>query len=303
VTPPYLVTAVIPVYNGAASIPRAIESVLAQTYPVAELIVVDDGSTDGTASAVRAFGPRVRYLYQPNSGVAAARNRGLWEATTEWVAFLDHDDRWLPEKLHCQVSALQANPQSKLCYSAHWVHMLDGSKVCSYIPPEQLWPGARLRNPFPPSVVVLQKAAARELGGFDERLKGATCEDWDFFIRFLSAFPVTGVPDPLTENFVESGGGSRNYRLMLKNTLAISEGSLLTGLSGIGRVIWRRRIKSTIYHRVALSAREWGEPALKFALESFRQWPFPGGPELRVKTLLVELRDIAARRRRRRPSG
>jgi hypothetical protein len=205
----------------------------------------------------------------------------------------------LPEKVECQVRALQANPQSKLCYSGHWVHLLDGSKACSYVSPEHLWPGARLRNPFPPSVVLLRKDAALELGGFDERLKGATCEDWDFFIRFLSAYPVIGVPEPLTENFVETGGGSRNYRLMLKNTLAISEGSLLTGLSGIERAIWRRRIRSTIYHRVALSAREWGDPALKFSLQSFLLWPFPGGPKQRVRTLLAELRDIVARRRQR----
>jgi hypothetical protein len=299
----YQVTAVIPVYNGATSIRRSIESVLAQTYPVAELIVVDDGSTDETGAIVQGFGSRVRYIHQPNSGVATARNRGMREAATEWIALLDHDDRWMPTKLQCQVTALQASPESKLCYSAHFVHTLDGSKLTNYTPPGQLWPAARLGNPFPPSVVLLRRAEALELGGFDERLKGATCEDWDFFVRFLSAYPVTGVPEALTENFIEPGGGSRNYRLMLKNTLAISEGSLLAGLSGIDRAIWRRRIKSTIYHRVALSAREWGDPALAYSLESFRQWPLPGGPKRRFKTLLVELRDIAARKLGRRGPG
>ncbi len=293
------VTAVIPVYNGAASIRRSIESVLAQTYPVSELIVVDDGSTDGTAGIVRGYGSRVRYVFQPNSGVATARNRGMREGNTEWIAFLDHDDRWMPTKLQRQVTALQANPRSKLCYSAHFVHTLDGNKLTSFTPQEQLWPGARLHNPFPPSVVVLRKAEALELGGFDERLKGATCEDWDFFVRFLAAYPVVGIPESLTENFIQPGGGSRNYRLMLKNTLVISEGSLLAGLSGIRRAIWRRRIKSEIYQRVALSAREWHDPAIAYSLESLRQWPLPGGPKRRVTTLLVELRDIFSRRRRR----
>jgi glycosyltransferase involved in cell wall biosynthesis len=296
VNPSYEVTAVIPVYNGAAVIRRSIESVLAQTYPVSELIVVDDGSADGTADIARSYGSRVRYLPQPNSGVAAARNRGLREAATEWVAFLDHDDQWLPEKLQRQVAALQANPESRLCYSATCTYLLDGNRFLSYCPPGELWPAARMRNPFPPSAVLLRRREALELGGFDERLKGASCEDWEFFIRFLSAYPVTGVPEPLTNYFVETTGGSRNYQLMLKNTLAITEGSLLTGLSGFRRAIWRRRIKSTLYHRVAVSAREWGDPALGYALESVWQWPFPGGPKRRVKALLVGLLDSVARR-------
>ncbi|MGD0870446.1 MAG: glycosyltransferase family A protein [Bryobacteraceae bacterium] len=286
----------IPVYNGAALIRRSIESALAQTYPVSELIVVDDGSTDGTADIARSYGSRVRYLHQPNSGVAAARNHGIREAAAEWIAFLDHDDQWLPEKLQRQVMALQANPGSRLCYSAHWVHKLDGGKYYAYLSPGELWPAARMRNPFPPSVVVLRKREALELGGFDERLKGASCEDWDFFVRFLSAYPVTAVPEPLTNYFIEPGGGSRNYRRMLENTLAITEGSLLAGLSGFRRAIWRRRIKSMLYYRVAISAREIGDPALWYALESLCQWPLPGGPKRRVKMLLVELLDIAARK-------
>jgi glycosyltransferase involved in cell wall biosynthesis len=297
--PAYQVTAVLPVYNGAAQIRRAIESVLTQSYAVAELIVVDDGSTDGTADIVRSYEPSVRYLYQSNSGVAAARNRGLREATTEWIAFLDHDDQWLPDKLERQVSALQTKPESRLCYSAQWLHLLDGTKEYHYLPPDELWPAARMRNPFPPSVVLLHKREALEIGGFDERLKGASCEDWDFFIRFLAAYPVVGVPEPLTNYFIELSSGSRNYQLMIQNTLTITETSLLAGLSGLRRAIWRRRIKSTLYYRVAISAREWGDPALGFAIQSLCQWPLPGGPNQRFRTLLAELRDRAARQFRR----
>jgi glycosyltransferase involved in cell wall biosynthesis len=268
---------------------------LAQTYPVSELIVVDDGSTDGTPAVARSYGSRVRYLHQPNSGVAAARNHGIREAVTEWIALLDHDDQWLPQKLQHQVAALQANPESRLCYSAFFAHMLDGRMATSYLPPQKLWPAARMRNPFPPSVVMLRRREALELGGFNERLKGASCEDWDFFVRFLSAYPVIAVPEPLTNYFEEKTGGSRDYQLMLKNTLSIVDGSLLMGLSGIRRAIWRRRIRSIIYSRVAVSAREWRAPALVYALHSLWQWPFPGGPNRRFKKLLAELRDSAMR--------
>src|ERR1700687_5608941 len=95
----YSVTAIIPVYNGAALIRRSIESVLSQTHPADELIVVDDGSTDETSTIIRSYGAKVRHLYQPNSGVAAARNNGVKQASSQWIAFLDHDDEWLPDKL------------------------------------------------------------------------------------------------------------------------------------------------------------------------------------------------------------
>src|ERR1051326_9104660 len=93
------ITAIIAVYNGAELIQRSIDSVLAQTRPADELIVVDDGSTDRTGEIVQSYGSRVRYIRQNNSGVSTARNRAAKEAKSEWIAFLDHDDEWLPQKL------------------------------------------------------------------------------------------------------------------------------------------------------------------------------------------------------------
>ena len=103
---PVTISAVIPAYNRGALIGRAIESVLAQSRPPEEIIVVDDGSTDDTAERVRAFGDRVRYVFQPNGGGAAARNRGVEEARGEWIAFLDSDDTWLPEHLRLMEAAI-----------------------------------------------------------------------------------------------------------------------------------------------------------------------------------------------------
>ena len=108
-----LISVIIPVYNCEKYVAEAIESILAQTYPALEVIVVDDGSTDGTGEIVKSF-PQVKYLFQDNAGTAAARNRGIRAAKGEYIAFLDADDLWLPEKLAQQISAYNVDPDLEL---------------------------------------------------------------------------------------------------------------------------------------------------------------------------------------------
>jgi glycosyltransferase involved in cell wall biosynthesis len=287
------VTAVIAVYNGGNLIRRAVDSVLLQTRAVDELIVVDDGSTDQTAEVVGSYGSRVHYIYQSNGGVASARNRGVRSATTEWVAFLDHDDEWLPTKIEHQLRLLDANPDAKLCYAAQWFHAINGTRRLAYLPTERLWPEIRFRNPFPPSAALVRRAQLLAIGGFDERLRGASCEDWDFFARFLAVYPAISTPEPLVNYYEEQTSNSRNYRTMLPNTLSIVESSLLAGLWGTSRILWRRRIKSVLYYRAAISARELGDPAGYFLLASLMLWPFPDLAPDRFKTALVQLLSIA----------
>ena len=100
------ITVVIPAHNAGEHLGRALESVLAQTRPADEILVVDDGSTDNTAEVARSYGSAVTYLYQDQRGAGAARNRGIEAATGDWVAFLDADDEWLPEKLAVQCEHL-----------------------------------------------------------------------------------------------------------------------------------------------------------------------------------------------------
>jgi len=281
------VTAVLAVYNGAKWLRRALDSVLAQTHPV-ECIVIDDGSTDNTGELVRSYGPRVRYIYQENRGVAAARNAGVRHATSEWIGFLDQDDQWLPEKTGQQLAALEAQPAAALCYSSfHW-HLRDGgSRTVLPLPPGDLWPLIRLQNPFLASGVLIRKREFLELGGFDEKLKGASCEDWEFFIRFLARYPAIRFPEPVMNYFETEASNSRNHRCMLPNSLSIVEGSLLIGLTGVRRALWRRRIKSVIFYRAAISAREAGERAFGYLWRSLREWPFPDVEPKRLKSLLV----------------
>ena len=107
---PPLISSIVPVFNGERYLKEALDSIRAQTYRPLEIIVADDGSTDGTAAIVAGYGEEVRYLFQPNAGPAAARNLGLSAARGEFVAFLDHDDLWHPEKLARQMARFQARP-------------------------------------------------------------------------------------------------------------------------------------------------------------------------------------------------
>lgn len=105
-----LISCIVPVFNGERYLWEALESIFAQTYRPIEVLVVDDGSTDGTGAVAASYGSRLRYLWQPNAGPAAARNRGLEAARGEFVAFLDADDLWHPEKLARQMARFAARP-------------------------------------------------------------------------------------------------------------------------------------------------------------------------------------------------
>ena len=104
------ISAIIPAYNAEKHIARSIDSVLAQTRPVDEIVVVDDGSTDNSASVIKGYGDKVHYIYQPNAGVSAARNAGIEVATGDWIAFLDADDEWASERIQLQIKLLERNP-------------------------------------------------------------------------------------------------------------------------------------------------------------------------------------------------
>ena len=111
------VSVIIPTYNRAHLVGEAIDSVLSQTYDDLELIVVDDGSQDGTRDVVAAYGSRLTYLHQEHRGVSAARNRGIEEARGNYLSFLDSDDLWLKEKLFLQMESMKLHPETLICYT------------------------------------------------------------------------------------------------------------------------------------------------------------------------------------------
>src|SRR5262249_3984793 len=124
-----LISCIVPVFNGECYLRETLESILAQTYQPLELIVVDDGSTDGTAAVAAGYGARIRYLWQAHAGALAARNRGLSAAQGEFIAFLDADDLWHHNKLARQIARLRERPAIDLCFTAFqnfWMPELAG---------------------------------------------------------------------------------------------------------------------------------------------------------------------------------
>jgi len=123
------VSAVVPAYNAERHIARAIDSILKQSLPADEIIVVDDGSTDGTAEVVKAYGDKVRDIFQENSGVSVARNAGIEAANGNWIAFLDGDDEWCGEKLKLQTEHLLKNSELKWTYSNFYLDRPGSKKL------------------------------------------------------------------------------------------------------------------------------------------------------------------------------
>ena len=172
------VSVIVPVYNGEQFLAEAIASVLEQAHVPLEIIVVDDGSTDGTARVAAGFGQTVTYLHQANQGPAAARNRGLALAQGELLAFLDADDRWPPDKLARQVAALQASPDWLLVVG----HIQFLRLAADGAPGEERYEVEPERSAaMLVGCMVASRAAFDLIGGFDPALRMS--EDTDWFVR------------------------------------------------------------------------------------------------------------------------
>jgi glycosyltransferase involved in cell wall biosynthesis len=199
-----LVSVVIPTYNRGWILKEAIDSVLAQDFGDYELIVVDDGSTDGTFSLLDSYGGTILVIRQENRGVSAARNRGIAAASGRCIAFLDSDDLWLPGKLGVQFDFFLRNPDASICQTEEiWIR--DGLRVN---------PGNRHRKAsgmfferslalclVSPSAVMIRKSLFGEVGLFDESLPA--CEDYDLWLRIGASHPIFLIDDPLV---VKRGG-------------------------------------------------------------------------------------------------
>ena len=283
------VSVVIPAYNSSEFLPLCIESVLRQTYPVAETIVVDDGSQDNTREIVERYRNSVRYFWRPNGGLSSARNAGVRQTTSPWVAFLDADDRWDPRKIELQVKALESKPEAGLCYTGKLLIGPDGvGTVCGVVPANRLWPMLRYANPITPSTVVLRRDLFEKAGGFDERLRA--CEDWDLWFRLGPQCQMVAVDEPVTLYRVTPTSMSRDTNRMLDALERMLATSLLKDLSGWERWAWRQRAWSAELSRCAITARELRDPqSLSLILRSLATWPSPVFLSWRWKALLVYL--------------
>lgn len=195
------VSVIIPTYNRASTLVRALDSVYAQSTLAEEVIVVDDGSWDETAQLCTQY-PGLRYTRQAQSGVSVARNHGIRLARGQWLAFLDSDDAWKPEKLTAQLAAIAHTPESLICHCNElWIR--HGRRVN---------PGYRHRKcqgdlfaqslelcAISPSAVLIKRQAFEIYGLFDEQLPA--CEDYDLWLRLCCHLPVLLVDQPLVVKY------------------------------------------------------------------------------------------------------
>lgn len=186
-----LISVVIPTYNRRTLVARAIKSVLEQTYDRLELLVIDDGSTDGTGESLEPFrtDPRFRYTFQENRGQSAARNSGIRQAKGDLVAFLDSDNYWQVDKLETQIAFWGENEDSEILYSEIIPVDEAGSRLVKR--DVQRHSGDILNellrsNFITNNTVLVKKKCFDEMGGFDERLRYA--EDYDLWLRFATRY-------------------------------------------------------------------------------------------------------------------
>ena len=196
------VSVVIPVYNRTVELRRAVRSVLAQTHADLELLVVDDASTEDIAGAIEDIAdPRLRLIRKPvNAGAAAARNTGIQAATGRWIAFLDSDDEWLPNKLELQLKRLADRPaNARICCSGYVIlHAQEHSRAREFRPSD--WHGTAKQlvwgcNLSPGSTLMAERASFDEIGLFDVTLR--RFEDWDWLLRYLRRYPIAIEPEVL----------------------------------------------------------------------------------------------------------
>lgn len=199
------VSVIIPTHNRRTTLPRTVESVLSQTFRDWELIIVDDGSTDGTDQDWADPGdPRIRYLRTEHRGVSAARNLGIQHARFRLIAFLDSDDTWRPKKLEKQLAALEAHPG---CLAVHsdeiWIrrgHRVNPRKI------HRKYGGWVYRYSLPrcvisPSSILISRQLLNRCGVFDETFP--VCEDYELWLRMFARHPICFVDQPLV---VKTGG-------------------------------------------------------------------------------------------------
>jgi glycosyltransferase involved in cell wall biosynthesis len=186
------ITAIIPVYNRRQTVRRAIDSVLSQSYQPEEIIVVDDGSADGTPEILQGYGDRITsVLLQENRGAARARNIGVERARTEWIAFLDSDDSWKGDKLKKQVEYIRRFPFYEMIQSEEmWIR--NGVRVNPRRhhakPLGWIWERSLKRCLVSPSAVLVKRSLLEAYGKFDENLP--VCEDYDLWLRISRHHPV-----------------------------------------------------------------------------------------------------------------
>jgi len=277
------VSVVVPAYNAMPDVLEAVESALSQERPASEVVVVDDRSSDGTGDALRTrFGDRVRVITGKYGSASAARNAGWRAATGEWIAFLDADDLWMPDKLSASLALFTAAPHAIWCFTDGTVRDLEGrehaSLLARWVDLDEPYCGSPVAelidvNFILTSSVLVRRSALEALGGFDETLSHA--EDVDLWIKLSRRGLATASGRPLVRYRARDTGLSaqvdnRNLGAATLFARLAADKSLAPAL----RQAARRRV-SRHHYRLALAALRAGKPAESRG-HLMKSWMFPG---------------------------
>ncbi|VTR95705.1 Glycosyl transferase OS=Singulisphaera acidiphila (strain ATCC BAA-1392 / DSM 18658 / VKM B-2454 / MOB10) GN=Sinac_2482 PE=4 SV=1: Glycos_transf_2 [Gemmata massiliana] len=274
------VSVVIPTYNYSCFIREAVESALNQTCPPYEVIVIDDGSTDNTAEILKHYidTGRIRYHYQMNSGLCAARNVGLSLATGSAFALLDSDDSWHPQKLECQIAYLETNPACELvgteAFSQErgmWATI--GSLTVNALPLET----HLLRTRFCPSSALFRRSLWEQVGGFDQAAGGTA--DRDYWIRCAAVSVVARIELPLTFYRIHNGSmTATKVDAMIASERAVLDKSFISLSTIRGRMLLKRRAYAMAHLSAAYTLwRDAKRPRAASGqfFRSLLSWPLP----------------------------
>lgn len=223
------ISVILPVYNGEKTLRATIDSVLQQTFADFELIVINDGSQDGTLEVLATIqDSRIQVFSYSNSGVSISRNRGILEAKGEYIAFIDADDLWTPDKLAAQFNALQANPQAAVAYSwTDWVDLegnflRSGSHICLS---GQVFEHLLMKDFVESgSNPLIRREALAAIGEFDPTVSPA--EDWDLWLRLAARYEFINVPEAQILYRITPGSASANVWRMEASSIRVIEKAL-----------------------------------------------------------------------------
>ena len=216
-----LVSVIIPVYHGGRHLRAALESVFAQTYRAFEVVVVDDGSVDDSGIIAQSF-PEVRYIHQTNQGVAAARNHGIEAAQGEFLAFLDQDDLWKPEKLEIQVNYFLSHPDSGYTLTQQQYFLDQGTTLPAWFKKELF---STVHTGWVLGTLVVRRTAFEQVGNFATGYSAANDSDW-FFRAKAAGIPMAVLPELLLLKRIHDANDSGRAKEILSELLRVVKTSL-----------------------------------------------------------------------------
>jgi len=252
-----LISVIIPTYNHGQFVTQAVDSVLQQTLHPLEVIVVDDGSTDETREKLRCYGERIRYIYQTNQHLSAARNTGIKLARGEWVAFLDSDDMWHPQKLERQLLAIRKLPQPapigtdtfRFTTSLPALEMrFQGNPRVQQFGLRDMVYGVSFGSG---SGILVPKSHLEKAGLFDESLRAV--EDWDLWLRLAAHTPLAKVCECLTFIRMRKDSMSTNVNLIEANHCKVIDKAFSTIPKLQQHPHWRRVALARMYYSLSLT--------------------------------------------------